>query len=60
MKSLSLHFRADAFSILNNVNLGAPNATAFASGGVISGTAGAITTINSTAREIQFGLKGIF
>jgi hypothetical protein len=47
-------FRAEAFNLLNNVDLGNPNA--------ILGTTGfgAITTTANTSREIQLALKFIF
>jgi hypothetical protein len=55
----SLQFRAEFFNILNHPNFGTPNATAF-SGGAINASAGLITTLATTPRQIQFGLKLIF
>jgi hypothetical protein len=55
----TLQFRAEFFNILNHVNLGTPNATVF-SGGAINASAGLITTLATTPRQIQFGLKLIF
>ncbi|HEY2018399.1 MAG TPA: carboxypeptidase-like regulatory domain-containing protein [Bryobacteraceae bacterium] len=55
----SLQFRAEFFNVLNHVNLGSPNATVF-SGGAINASAGLITTLATTPRQIQFGLKLIF
>ena len=45
--------------MLNHVNLGTPNATVF-SGASISPSAGLITTLATTPRQIQFGLKLMF
>ena len=55
----SLQFRAEFFNITNRVNLGSPNATVF-SNGAISSSAGVITTLATTPRQLQFGLKLIF
>jgi hypothetical protein len=55
----TLQFRAEFFNVLNHVNLGTPNATVF-SGTAISASAGLITTLATTPRQIQFGLKLIF
>jgi hypothetical protein len=55
----SLQFRAEFFNVLNHVNLGTPNATVF-SGANINAAAGLITTLATTPRQIQFGLKLIF
>jgi hypothetical protein len=56
---VKLQFRAEFFNLLNRTNLGYPNATAF-SGTSISASAGLITTLATTPRQIQFGLKLIF
>jgi len=56
---VKLQFRAEFFNLLNRANLGTPNATAF-SGTSISASAGLITTLATTPRQIQFGLKLIF
>jgi hypothetical protein len=56
---VSLQFRTEFFNLLNRTNLGTPNATVF-SGSSISPTAGLITTLATTPRQIQFGLKLIF
>ena len=63
----NLQFRAEFFNILNRSNYGPPNTTVFSSAlgpsagpGVISPSAGLITTTATTSREIQFGLKLIF
>jgi hypothetical protein len=56
---LNLQFRAEFFNLLNRTNLGTPNATVFA-GAAVSGSAGQITTLATTPRQIQFGLKLIF
>jgi hypothetical protein len=55
----NLQFRAEFFNLLNRTNLGTPNATVFA-GAAVSGSAGQITTLATTPRQIQFGLKLIF
>jgi hypothetical protein len=55
----SVQFRAEFFNIGNRVNLGTPNATVF-SNGAISPSAGVITTLATTPRQIQFGLKLMF
>jgi len=55
----SLQFRAEFFNVMNHANLGTPNATVFSSG-AINASAGLITTLASTPRQIQFGLKLIF
>jgi hypothetical protein len=56
---VKLQFRAEFFNLLNRTNLGYPNATAF-SGTSISASAGLITTLATTPRQLQFGLKLIF
>jgi Carboxypeptidase regulatory-like domain/TonB-dependent Receptor Plug Domain len=55
----SLQFRAEFFNILNHPNFGTPNATVF-SAGAINASAGLITALATTPRQIQFGLKAIF
>jgi len=55
----SLQFRAEFFNVLNHPNLGSPNATVFSSG-AINASAGLITTLATTPRQIQFGMKLIF
>jgi hypothetical protein len=55
----SLQFRAEFFNVLNHPNFGAPNQTVFSSG-AINASAGLITTLATTPRQIQFGLKLIF
>jgi hypothetical protein len=54
-----LQFRAEFFNLLNRANFGTPNATVF-SGTNISASAGLITTLTTTPRQIQFGLKLAF
>ncbi len=54
-----LQFRAEFFNVLNHPNFGTPNATVFSSG-AINASAGLITTLATTPRQIQFGLKLIF
>jgi hypothetical protein len=56
---VGLQFRAEFFNVLNHTNLGTPNATVF-SGTSANASAGLITTLATTPRQIQFGLKLIF
>jgi hypothetical protein len=56
---LSLQFRAEIFNLLNRANFNTPNLIVFTPSGV-SGTAGAITSTSTTARQVQFGLKLIW
>jgi hypothetical protein len=53
---LSLQFRAEIFNLLNRANFNTPSLIVFTPTGV-SGTAGAITSTSTTARQVQFGLK---
>ena len=53
---LNLQFRAEMFNLLNRANFNTPNLIVFTPAGV-SGTAGAINSTSTTARQIQFGLK---
>jgi hypothetical protein len=53
---LSLQFRAEIFNLLNRANFNTPNLIVFTPSGV-SGTAAAITSTSTTARQVQFGLK---
>jgi hypothetical protein len=55
----SLQFRTEFFNLLNHTNFGTPNATVF-SAGAVNPSAGVITTLATTPRQIQFGLKLIF
>ncbi|HUP03442.1 MAG TPA: carboxypeptidase-like regulatory domain-containing protein [Bryobacteraceae bacterium] len=52
----TLELRAEAFNIMNHANFGSPNATVF-SGGAVNASAGLITTLATSPRQIQFGLK---
>jgi hypothetical protein len=52
----ALQFRAEFFNVMNHVNLGTPNATVF-SGTSYNAAAGLITTLATTPRQIQFGMK---
>lgn len=54
-----LQFRAEFFNALNRVNLGTPNAAVF-SGTAINPSAGLITSLATTPRQLQFGLKLLF
>jgi hypothetical protein len=53
---LSLQFRAEIFNLLDRANFNTPNLIVFTPTG-LSGTAGAITSTSTTARQVQFGLK---
>ena len=63
-ESATVQFRTEVFNVLNHANFGQPNPDLFVpngSGGVIiSPAAGRITTMTSTARQVQFGLKVLF
>ena len=52
----SLQFHAEIFNMLNRANFNTPALITFTPTGV-SGTAGAITSTSTTARQIQFALK---
>ena len=58
-RGLTLQFRAEIFNLLNRANFNTPNLIVFTPTGV-SGTAGAITSTSTTARQVQFGLKLLF
>jgi hypothetical protein len=53
---VNLQFRAEFFNALNHTNFGTPNPIVF-QGGVVSPSAGLITSTATTSRQIQFGLK---
>jgi hypothetical protein len=59
---MNLQFRADIFNLLNRANFNTPNLIVFtpptaANPSGLSGTAGAITSTSTTARQVQLGLK---
>ena len=59
---LSVQFRAEIFNILNRANFNTPNLIVFTPPTAtnltgLSGTAGAITSTSTTARQVQFALK---
>lgn len=54
-----LQLRSEFFNLLNRTNLGTPNPTAF-SGGSVNSSAGLITTLATTPRQIQLGAKLTF
>ena len=56
---MRLQFRAEIFNLLNRANFNTPNLIVFTPSGA-SGTAGAITSTSTTARQVQFGLKLIW
>ena len=53
---MNVQFRAEIFNLLNRANFSTPNLIVFTPAGV-SGTAGAISSTATTARQVQFGLK---
>ena len=62
-----LQFRAEMFNLFNRTNLGTPNAVVFTNSGsatvpnfTINPSAGLITTLATTPRQVQFGLKLMF
>jgi hypothetical protein len=60
-ESRNMEFRAEFFNILNHANFGNPGLKIFTSAaGAISPTAGAISSMNGTPRQIQFALKYTF
>jgi hypothetical protein len=56
---VTLQFRAEIFNLLNRANFNTPNLIVFTPTG-LSGTAGAITSTSTTARQVQFALKLLF
>ena len=59
---LNLEFRAEIFNLLDRANFNTPNLIVFtpptaANQTGISGTAGAITSTSTSARQVQFGIK---
>ena len=64
---VNLQFRAELFNLLDRTNLGTPNAIVFVNNGTaaapnfgVSPSAGLITTLATTPRQVQFGLKLMF
>ncbi len=64
---MNLQFRAEIFNLFNRTNLGSPNAIVFVNNGTaaapnygVSPSAGLITTLATTPRQVQFGLKLMF
>ena len=62
--STSIQLRAEVFNLTNRPNFGQPSANVFIQtpngGGAANPTAGRITTLAGTARQIQFAAKLIF
>ncbi|MEO8725676.1 MAG: carboxypeptidase-like regulatory domain-containing protein [Acidobacteriaceae bacterium] len=56
---IDLQFRAEIFNLLDRSNFNTPNLITFTPSGV-SGTAGAITSTSTSARQIQFALKALW
>ena len=52
-----LRFRAEMFNLLNHPNFATPAASLYNGSGAPVGSAGVITQIPGSARQIQFGLK---
>ena len=55
-----LQFRAEFFNLLNRPNFGIPNTNVFLSGGRRDVTAGRITNVVTSSRQIQFALRYTF
>ena len=62
----NLEFRAELFNLLNRANFNTPNLIVFTPGAItggigaqgnVSGTAGAISSTTTSARQVQFALK---
>ena len=62
--SSSIQLRAEVFNLTNRANFGQPSANVFRQtpngGGTFNPTAGRITTLAGTARQIQFAAKVMF
>lgn len=56
----TLVFRSEFFNLFNHANFGLPNRFVFAAGGAVVGNAGAIQTLTTSSRQIQFGLRYTF
>jgi hypothetical protein len=62
-EKMTLQFRAEAFNVFNHVVLGVPGtsiAPSFSNGTISYGSAGVISSIASTPRELQLALKFAF
>jgi hypothetical protein len=64
---MNLQFRAEFFNLMNHANYASPNQTVFTNTGTaaapiysVNPTAGLITSLATTPRQIQFGLKLMF
>jgi len=55
-----LQFRVEIFNLFNRANFGIPNTTVFLSGGRRDVTAGRITSVVTSSRQIQFALRYAF
>ena len=53
-------FRAEFFNLFNRANFGLPARFALTSSGAPAGNAGAIQSLTTSARQIQFGLRYSF
>ena len=54
---VNLQFRVEAFNFFNRANFRLPDNTLFRTSGARNPTAGRITTIATTGRQFQLGLK---
>jgi hypothetical protein len=58
---MQLQFRSEFFNVLNRPTFAVPNSSIFTGPGARNPTAGIITsTLGTSSREIQFGLKLLF
>jgi hypothetical protein len=55
-----LAFRGEVFNLLNHANFGLPRNRIFNAQGQIPGSTGRISNTNTSARQIQLGLKLTF
>jgi hypothetical protein len=62
-ESKRLQFRAEAFNLANHMVLGVPGtsiAPSFSGGNISYGSAGVISSIANTPRELQLAMKFVF
>jgi hypothetical protein len=59
-EGMGFDFRGEVFNLFNHANFGLPGNRLFTSSGARSAAAGRITTVLTSARQFQLGLKFIF